>query len=62
MRTHLSHPLPPYDAEGAEEASSALYAANDGAFLKSFILPTHPEVDEVWSRMKDPEAMKGTLN
>lgn len=39
-----------------------LYAANDGAFFKRFLLPSHPEVDEVWSRMKDPRAMTGMLN
>lgn len=36
--------------------------ANDGDFLKRFLLPTHPELDEVWSRMKDPKAMNSMLN
>ncbi|WP_161599692.1 alpha/beta fold hydrolase [Pseudomonas arsenicoxydans] len=45
-----------------QPAAAALYAANDGAFFKKFIMPTHPEIDEVWSRMKDPEAMNGMLN
>lgn len=42
--------------------TAALYAANDGAFFKKFIIPTHPEIAEVWSRMKEPEAMNGMLN
>ena len=45
-----------------EEATPQLYAANDGAFFKEFIIPTHPEINEVWSRMKVPEAMLGMLN
>jgi pimeloyl-ACP methyl ester carboxylesterase len=45
------------------QASTAeLYAANDGEWLRTFFLPTHPELDEVWSRMKDPAAMRGMLN
>ncbi|MEC9363612.1 MAG: alpha/beta hydrolase [Pseudomonadota bacterium] len=39
-----------------------LYAARDGAFFRQFIIPTHPEADEVWSRMKDPRALTGMLN
>ncbi len=42
--------------------TAQLYAANDGAFFRKFIVPTHPDVDEVWSRMKDPAAMNGMLN
>ena len=45
-----------------QEATAQLYAANDGAFFKKLIIPTHPEIDEVWSRVKDPEAMIGMLN
>jgi pimeloyl-ACP methyl ester carboxylesterase len=45
-----------------EEATPQLYAANDGAFFKRFIIPTHPEIEEVWSRVKVPEAMLGMLN
>lgn len=45
-----------------EEATPQLYAANDGAFFKRFIIPTHPDIDEVWSRVKAPEAMLGMLN
>ncbi len=45
-----------------EEATPELYAANDGDFFKRFIIPTHPEIDEVWSRVKAPEAMLGMLN
>src|SRR3546814_9527225 len=39
-----------------------LYAANDGEFFRKFLLPTHPELDEVWSRMKDPRALHAMLN
>ncbi|MBK5356572.1 alpha/beta hydrolase [Pseudomonas sp. TH41] len=45
-----------------QAAAGALYAANEGAFFKQFIMPTHPEIDEVWSRLKNPEAMLGNLN
>lgn len=45
-----------------QEASAQLYAENDGAFLKNIILPTHPELEEVWSRMQHPDAMRGMLN
>jgi len=45
-----------------QEATTQLYAVNDGAFLKKFIIPTHPEIEEVWSRLKVPEAMIGMLN
>jgi pimeloyl-ACP methyl ester carboxylesterase len=45
-----------------QEKTAELYAANDGAALKNVLLPTHPEVDEVWSRMKDPVAMTAMLN
>lgn len=45
-----------------QDATSTLYAANDGAFLKKFFLPTHPELNEVWARMKQPDAMIGMLN
>lgn len=36
--------------------------ANEGDFFKKLIIPTHPEIDEVWSRVKVPEAMIGMLN
>jgi pimeloyl-ACP methyl ester carboxylesterase len=45
-----------------QEATAQLYAANDGAFLKTLVIPTHPEIEEVWSRLKVPEAMIGMLN
>lgn len=45
-----------------QEATSQLYAVNDGAFFKTLVIPTHPEIDEVWSRLKVPEAMIGMLN
>ncbi len=45
-----------------QQASTALYAADDGAFLKRVIMPTHPQLSEVWSRLQDPDAMNGMLN
>ncbi len=46
----------------AQADAAALYAADDGRFFRTFIIPSHPEADEVWSRMKAPEAMHGMLN
>ncbi len=46
----------------AQDDAAQLYAANDGDFLKKFIIPTHPDIEEVWSRMKDPRSMQGMLN
>lgn len=43
--------------EGVED----LYAANDGEWFREIFVPTHPDVDEVWSRMKDPVAMRSML-
>jgi pimeloyl-ACP methyl ester carboxylesterase len=43
------------------DAVEDLYACNDGAWLREIFLPTHPEIDEVWSRMKDPLAMRSML-
>ena len=45
-----------------QDATSQLYALNDGAFFKTLVIPTHPEIEEVWSRLKVPEAMIGMLN
>ncbi len=45
-----------------QDKAAELYAADDGAALRNVLLPTHPEVDEVWSRMKEPAAMTGMLN
>ncbi|WP_339675568.1 alpha/beta hydrolase [uncultured Zhongshania sp.] len=42
--------------------TASLYAAKDGEFFKHFIIPTHPEIDEVWSRMQNPSALNGMLN
>src|SRR3546814_6930903 len=45
-----------------QQDADELYAANDGEFFRKFFLPTHPELDEVWSRMKDPRALHAMLN
>src|SRR3546814_11226983 len=45
-----------------QQNADELYAANDGEFFRKFFLPTHPELDEVWSRMKDPRALHAMLN
>ena len=39
-----------------------LYAARDGEFFRQLIIPTHPSIDEVWSRLQDPVALNGMLN
>lgn len=45
-----------------QDAAADLYAANDGTFFKTVMIPTHPAKDEVWSRVKEPSAMRGMLN
>jgi pimeloyl-ACP methyl ester carboxylesterase len=45
-----------------QDKTAEMYAADDGAFLRNVLLPSHPEVDEVWSRMKEPAALTGMLN
>lgn len=32
------------------------------AFFREFITPTHPDLDEVCSRLSEPEAMRANLN
>jgi len=39
-----------------------LYTKDDCAFYREFIIPTHPEADEVCARLKDPVAMNGMRN
>ena len=39
-----------------------LYTKDDCAFYREFIIPTHPEPDEVCARLKDPVAMNGMRN
>jgi len=43
-------------------AAPDLYAYNDCEFVRRFMMPTHPELDEVCGRLKDPMAMCGMLN
>ena len=45
-----------------QETVFDLYASKDGQFFKNVIVPTHPDRDEVWSRLKDPQAMRGMIN
>jgi pimeloyl-ACP methyl ester carboxylesterase len=42
--------------------SPDLYLFNDCEFLRKFIMPTHPEIDEVCGRLTDPAAMRAMLN
>jgi pimeloyl-ACP methyl ester carboxylesterase len=44
------------------DATPGLYALNDCAFVRRFMMPTHPELDEVCGRLKDPAAMRAMLN
>lgn len=45
-----------------QENAPALYLLHDCAFLRNIILPSHPEIDEVCDRMRDPIAMRAMLN
>jgi len=44
------------------DATPDLYALNDCEFVRKFWIPTHPELDEVCGRLKDPKAMRSMLN
>lgn len=44
------------------KSSVELYTLDDCAFYREFIIPTHPDKDEVCARLKDPVAMRGCLN
>jgi len=39
-----------------------LYTKDDCAFYREFLIPTHPEPDEVCARLKDPVAMNAMRN
>jgi len=45
-----------------QEDCVQLYTLDDCAFYREFIIPTHPEPDEVCGRLCDPVAMRGMLN
>ncbi len=45
-----------------QDAAPDLYALNDCEFARKFIMPTHPELDEVCERLKDPAAVRSMLN
>ena len=45
-----------------QDDAAELYAANDGEWFRKVMIRSHPEVDEVWSRMKDPRALRAMLN
>jgi len=45
-----------------QEASVDLYMLDNCSFYKEFIIPTHPEKDEVCSRLSNKEAMRSMLN
>lgn len=45
-----------------QEGSVDLYTHNNCDFYRKFIIPTHPEPDEVCSRLIDPVAMNGMRN
>ena len=44
------------------DATPDLYALNDCEFVRKYWIPTHPELDEVCERLKDPTAMRAMLN
>lgn len=45
-----------------QQHTAELYAQNDFKFMRESFLPSHPELDEVTSRMADPLAMNAMLN
>ena len=45
-----------------QEHAAELYALNDCQYLRESWIPSHPELDEVASRMSDPIAMNSMLN
>jgi pimeloyl-ACP methyl ester carboxylesterase len=45
-----------------QESSPDLYVLNDCEFFREIIIPTHPEIDQVCSRLKDKAAMRACLN
>lgn len=44
------------------DATPDLYVLNDCEFVRKFIMPTHPELDEVCGRLKDPTVLRAMLN
>ncbi|HJP51238.1 MAG TPA: alpha/beta hydrolase [Pseudomonadales bacterium] len=45
-----------------QEEAVDLYRLDNCAFYKEFCIPTHPDKEEVCTRLTDPEAMRGCLN
>lgn len=45
-----------------QEHAAELYAQNDCKFMRETFIPSHPDLDEVVSRMVDPDAMNAMLN
>jgi len=45
-----------------QEHTAELYAQNNFKFLRESFIPSHPDLDEVTSRLADPEAMNAMLN
>lgn len=45
-----------------ERDSAELYAMNDCEFLRKTMMPSHPELDKICARLKDPAVMNGMLN
>jgi pimeloyl-ACP methyl ester carboxylesterase len=46
----------------SQDAALELYLLNDCEFVRKYLIPTHPELDEVCERIKDPKAMRAMLN
>lgn len=45
-----------------QEAAVDLYTLDNCAFFREFITTTHPHIDEVCSRLAEPDAMRANLN
>ena len=46
----------------SQEHAAELFAQNNFRYMREVLIPSHPDLDEVTSRMADPAAMNGMLN
>jgi len=46
----------------AQDSAPDLYLLNDCQFIREYIMPEHPEINEVCERLKGPGAMQGNCN
>ena len=71
----VGHPIPAFGQLSTEaiavnwymfldalDSAPDLYLLNDCQFIRKYIMPEHPEIDEVCERLKGPGAMQGNCN